>query len=74
MRKKDILPCMGRGFVGGTLLVQSIHAYQADKIGSFIGLAASLIIFAVMNWKTCKSCSTEENCDIGSHKAKTNPA
>lgn len=74
MRKKDILPCMGRGFIGGTLLVQSVQAYQADKLGSFIGLAASLIIFALMNWKACKTCSADKNCDIGSDKKEANPA
>jgi len=65
---------MGRGFIGGTLLVQSIHAYQADKIGSFIGLAVSFIIFAVMNYKSCKTCSTDKDCDIGSDKAAAKPA
>ncbi|MEZ4816294.1 MAG: hypothetical protein R3A80_14005 [Bdellovibrionota bacterium] len=65
MKRKDILPCMGRGFVGGTLLVQSFNAFQAHKLGSLIGLVASLIIFTAMNWKSCKSCSSSKDCDIG---------
>ncbi len=71
MKKKDILPCLGRGFVAGTLLIQTINAAQDKKMGSLIGLALSTLIFLVMNYRVSKSCCSEKNCDVGDSTSKS---
>jgi hypothetical protein len=64
MKKKDILPTLGRGFILGTLFVQTMIAFQEKQMGSAIGLALSSVIFLVMNWQACRSCSSSKDCDI----------
>ena len=55
MKKQDVLPTLSRGFILGTLAIQSLHAFWDKKMGSTIGLTLATLIYVVQNWHSLKS-------------------